>query len=94
MKRKELRTLLDNQDIKLRSGVLNLIDELLDSEIKLAVLTGTQSDDKDQVWESLTPQLGDRVSQIRPIKWPEFKTEEAESFLEDSLRKDIRKVKL
>lgn len=74
--------------------MLSLIDEILESEAKLAVLTCTQSDDRDQIWTSLAPQLGDRVAQIRPIQWPEFQSEELEPFSEDSLRKDIREVNL
>lgn len=75
--------------------MLSLIDEILESEAKLAVLTCTQSDDRDQIWKSLASQLGDeRVAQIRPIKWPEFQSEEVEPFSEDTLRKDIREVNL
>lgn len=73
-------------------GVLSLIDEILESEAKLAVLTCTQSDDRDEIWKSLASQLGDRVAEIRPIQWPEFQSEEFEPFSEDSLRKDIREV--
>lgn len=71
---------------------MKFIDEVLDAEAKIVVMTETQSERQDQVWEYLKPLLGDRNSRIRAIHWPKCGVEDREPVLEDDIRKDIQQV--
>ena len=65
-----IHCLLNSIDCVRPLGVAAFVDDALEHNAIVAVLTQTQSDQSDDVWNALKPLLGEGAAQIAAITWP------------------------
>lgn len=76
-------------------GVVEFVDTCLENDVVVSILTRTQSDRADDVWNGLKPLFGeDRAARVKEIAWPQSSktSDEMEETLNEKIREEKRRI--